>query len=386
MEVGAAAVTYGFPARFTEVLADHLHPVHARNADGIRHPDLVATSGRLRESIATTIARAARQFGFCDTRGIAWPVLADIWASSAEVESAWTMLADNESRDLFLLLLAYRVLGHRRVRLPVYGRYHAAMVRAGDAVVRAGGRRQDTMLGALDEFDLTPIGRSVILQCHRTDIVNTFLLEQYRFARNGRVIAPSEGDVIIDCGGCWGDSALYFAGKAGATGGVFSYEFEPGNLEIFRHNMELNEDLARRIRVVERAVWREPDVPLSYTSNSVATAVSAGADGDRRVLTDTIDALAERERLSRVDFVKMDIEGAELAALSGARATLVRDRPRLAISVYHRPADLWQIPAFIDALGLGYRFYLDHFTIYDGETVLFCEVPVTEPDAKVAAQ
>ena len=65
------------------------------------------------------------------------------------------------------------------------------------------------------------------------------------------------------------------------------------------------------------------------------------------------------------------IEGSELAALRGAESTIRRWRPKLAISIYHRPEDFFVIPSWIDSLGLGYRFYLDHYSIHGEETVLY---------------
>lgn len=76
-----------------------------------------------------------------------------------------------------------------------------------------------------------------------------------------------------------------------------------------------------------------------------------------------------RHALARVDFIKMDIEGSEAAALQGAAQTLARHRPRLAISAYHMPADLWELPALIRELNPGYRFFLDHHTNFAEETV-----------------
>jgi hypothetical protein len=72
-----------------------------------------------------------------------------------------------------------------------------------------------------------------------------------------------------------------------------------------------------------------------------------------------------------VDFIKMDIEGAEMQALRGAEESIRRFRPKMAITVYHSLEDFWEIPKWIAQLGLGYRFYLRHFTIHQEETVLF---------------
>jgi hypothetical protein len=65
--------------------------------------------------------------------------------------------------------------------------------------------------------------------------------------------------------------------------------------------------------------------------------------------------------LDRIDFIKLDIEGAELQALKGAEQTLRRHRPRLVIALYHDARDWADIPTYLDGLGLGYCFSLGHF-------------------------
>ena len=84
-----------------------------------------------------------------------------------------------------------------------------------------------------------------------------------------------------------------------------------------------------------------------------------------------IDEMANREKLKRVDLIKMDIEGAELQALIGAEKTIKKYKPVLVISLYHKLEHIWQIPEFINNLDLNYRFYIDHFTISLTETMLF---------------
>lgn len=65
----------------------------------------------------------------------------------------------------------------------------------------------------------------------------------------------------------------------------------------------------------------------------------------------------------------MDIEGAEVPALLGAKQTIRTFRPKLAISAYHRPDDLVTIPRLFEKFG--YISYLAHFTIHREETMLF---------------
>lgn len=72
-----------------------------------------------------------------------------------------------------------------------------------------------------------------------------------------------------------------------------------------------------------------------------------------------------------VTFIKMDIEGAEYNALLGAAETIKRYKPKLAICIYHKPSDRWELPMLILELNPSYRFYLDCYGVSGGEVVLY---------------
>ena len=93
-----------------------------------------------------------------------------------------------------------------------------------------------------------------------------------------------------------------------------------------------------------------------------------------KIKTISIDDFFEQYNLTKVDFIKMDIEGAELDALIGAKNTLIKCKPKLAISIYHNIIHFFEIPKFINSLKLNYKFYMDHFTTHGEETVLFAIV------------
>ena len=67
----------------------------------------------------------------------------------------------------------------------------------------------------------------------------------------------------------------------------------------------------------------------------------------------------------------MDVEGAELKSLMGARETIIKNRPRLAICVYHKPEDLYEIPGYILSLVPEYKFLLRHYSSSNAETILY---------------
>ena len=79
------------------------------------------------------------------------------------------------------------------------------------------------------------------------------------------------------------------------------------------------------------------------------------------------DLLGDR----KVTFIKMDIEGSELAALRGAERIIREQRPKLAISAYHKPEDIWEIPSLILQYHPDYKLYLRHYSITETETVLY---------------
>lgn len=228
------------------------------------------------------------------------------------------------------------------------------------------------MIGSLNEFDLTSYHFPIQIQAHPLNILNTFLLQQYRFECNTQIIEVQPGDVVIDAGACWGDTALYFADKVGANGAVYAYEFDQDNLVLFSKNMILNPSILSRIYLQEYAVWSKPGQTLRFSTNGPATRlVGENEESNAQTLTDTIDQLVSRAKLERLNFIKMDIEGAELEALRGAENSIRKFTPNLAISIYHKPEHFWQIQRYIDGLNLGYKFFIEHFTIHAEETMLF---------------
>ncbi len=287
------------------------------------------------------------------------------------------LLADQPSRKLLLDLMAFRVLGQRKVKLP------RNTPKYWQDIASMSGLRTDAapipikfMNARLGVFNLRPLGYE--LSCHATPtgLAYTVVQKQYEYHRGEAHCKAEAGDVVIDAGACWGETTMHFAHEAKT---VVAFEFIPSNLEVTRRNIGLNPHLASRVHVVEQPLWDVSGRKLYYLDHGPASRVGDEAEGrgdwDGSADTATIDEVAARLDLPRIDFIKMDIEGAELPALRGAETSIRKWRPKLAISLYHRPDDFDAIPRYLAGLGLDYRFYLDHHTIFQNETVLFAVPP-----------
>jgi FkbM family methyltransferase len=99
-------------------------------------------------------------------------------------------------------------------------------------------------------------------------------------------------------------------------------------------------------------------------SSGLGEAGHLSSEGDEAIAAVAIDDVLAGQA---VDFIKLDVEGGEAAALRGAQRTLQAHRPVLAISAYHLPGDLWAVPKLIDSLVPDYLFYLrqHHFNSFD---------------------
>lgn len=282
-------------------------------------------------------------------------------------------LADKTSREVLVKVLAFRALDHRRVRLPLntpsYWKDLERMKRLAEGADEIPLAFHDWRL---QRMDLHSIGIPLSIYGTPKGCYQALVLEQYRCGK----VAVKPGDYVVDGGACWGETALYFARRAGPRGRVFSFEFLPENLAILQRNLALNPEFSGSVQIIERALWKESESRLTFEANGPATCVDEEGPGESATVpTLSIDDLVSQQELPRLDFIKLDIEGAELRALQGAASSLARFRPKLAISVYHQLQDFFEIPEFLDALGLGYRFFLRHFTIHGAETVLFAEAP-----------
>ena len=190
-------------------------------------------------------------------------------------------------------------------------------------------------------------------------------------------VTVKPGDVVLDCGanvGVFTRTALRRGARL-----VVSIEPAPATVECLRRNFG-REIAEGRVIVVPKGVWDRIDVlelALGDEGNTTGDSFVLGANQKRKVkvpLT-TIDILTDELKLPRVDFIKMDIEGAEKQALRGAAGTIRKYIPRMAIAAEHLPDDFTAIPRVVVAIHPNYEVQSssckDAFTEIKPEVLLF---------------
>jgi FkbM family methyltransferase len=289
----------------------------------------------------------------------------------ASFQESWRLMGDEYSRQLFAELIAIKLLGEDHFRLSSFPPEHP------EAYERA----SETLLASSATLDAYQwVLRSVSLTNPEVQMFTTpeilalhYINKLYCYCQGAVAIQVAPGDTVIDAGVGWGDTTVYLGARShGHTSGTYhAFDILEEGIRLLECQLALNPRLTR----IEPVLLALSDVSGQTVSISDAPSPSASvvaAKTRTSVTTTTIDDFARSRSLSKVDFIKMDIEGAELPALKGASEVIGRYKPKLAISVYHKWDDLLEIPRLVHGLRADYQFYLDCTTGFGGEAVMYC--------------
>jgi FkbM family methyltransferase len=191
---------------------------------------------------------------------------------------------------------------------------------------------------------------------HGDKILPFLMSEQLRDIYEPKQHEVRKGDIVLDCGANIG----VFTRKALSRGAslVVAIEPAPQTLSAFRRNFE-TEIREGRVIAYAKGVWdHDGELELSLdaanqANNSLVMRREAAVPKVRVPLT-TIDKIVAELKLPHVDFIKMDIEGAEKPALKGAENTIKRFRPRMSVSTEHLEDDFTAIPALVHSIEPNY--------------------------------
>jgi FkbM family methyltransferase len=177
----------------------------------------------------------------------------------------------------------------------------------------------------------------------------------------------------VDAGAFVGDSVERFLwSHDGVVAKI--YAFEPGARQfaaLKTRTARLQAEWALdpdAIELVNAGLGAAGGAMRAASGNGQLTSYAVGAgEGDSVDIVSLDKFLGGRP----VSLLKADVEGMEMPLLQGAQATIRRDKPKLAICVYHGPADIAEIPSYLRSLVPQYRFALRHHAPQLMETVLY---------------
>ena len=199
-----------------------------------------------------------------------------------------------------------------------------------------------------------------LIEVRRTGNPLSIITSQYEVYRHPRVL-PVEGDMIVDGGAHNGQTARDFLNYLGGKGGIVS--FVPlervSTVECDPRISLVHAALGAHVGSAEFHVDR-----FDPAASFVATSCDRDEAFDLELITVKMTTIDDyfRRRNRPIGVIKLDIEGAEREALTGARKVIREDTPRLIVCAYQLFDDLWVLPTLIKQLAPDYEIYLGHHT------------------------
>lgn len=179
------------------------------------------------------------------------------------------------------------------------------------------------------------------------------------------VIQFSKDEIFVDAGVSNGNTSVRFVNKCNHKYKKL-YLIEPRSdmLEVIWNN--LGRESITNYELFHGGLWDE--VGQLTFDGDLAGGSRISEKGETTINTTSLDELTKGEP---VTFIKMDIEGAELKALIGAKETIQKYKPKLAICIYHKREDSISIPLYIKSLVPEYKLYMRQYSNQADEGVLY---------------
>ncbi len=192
-----------------------------------------------------------------------------------------------------------------------------------------------------------------------------FGLKQYNIKN---IFEVKNDAVVFDIGAFKGDTAYFFSKKCSNKARIYAFEPDENNYKVLlkiKEKYKLNNVITKNILLSNAE--KEIDF-ISMIENTPTIKKNAI----------TIDKFVEENNIEKIDYIKMDVEGAERNILEGSIKTIKKFKPFLAIAIYHGGKlfmeDFYNIPIFIkNVINEDYEYYIRTFSPWGGETILFCK-------------
>lgn len=172
-----------------------------------------------------------------------------------------------------------------------------------------------------------------------------------------------EDDYVVDAGAHVGVFSVDASRKIGPQGKVFSFEPIPAINAILKNQTKYT--ASDNIIANTEALGAKKGATTYRFSDEKTSSSAENSEGESIDVTiTTLDDYVKEHKIEKINFIKMDIEGSEIAALTGATETIKRFKPRLSICIYHRPGDPEAIKRLILDMRPDYQHAMTKWKIY----------------------
>ena len=180
-------------------------------------------------------------------------------------------------------------------------------------------------------------------------------------------VAPNrDGEIFVDAG-CFNGKTSVNASKwaNGMLKKVYAFEPDKNSMESCEVSLK---SIGCEFELFNYATWNKREQVCFDIHENAGYGSKVVDNGGVWVEANSIDNVIDGRP---VTYIKLDVEGSELKTLQGAISTINRWRPKLAISIYHKPEDIIEIPRFLETLELGYKYYIRQYQSRIFETTLY---------------
>ena len=183
------------------------------------------------------------------------------------------------------------------------------------------------------------------------------------------LIKLSNEEIFVDGGAYTGDTICDFLINCNNRfEKIYAFELNERTYKILNDNINNYQPEISKNIVTFSSGLSSKESEIYYNDRDEGSSIKIDNTGSNKGKTVNIDKALSGEKIT---FIKMDIEGSEMEALDGARNTIQEYKPKLAICLYHKPQDLWEIPLYIKKLIPEYKLFIRHHTDLLDETVCY---------------
>lgn len=176
-------------------------------------------------------------------------------------------------------------------------------------------------------------------------------------------------EIFVDCGAAVGETVDHFLEMTEETfKHLYAFEPDGSNFRQLRERIARyrNRPFHKDISLFQKATGeKDCTVAFEHGGGEGSHVIESAAEGGMQMVR------LDSELPDGATFLKLDVEGHELAALRGAEQTICECKPRIAVCVYHRDDDLLTIPAYLKSLNPDYQIGLRHCNQVRFDTICF---------------